>query len=60
MTQKQKYTLLAYRNKALRTYLDFCIKFNEVPREDLVILIDSCGSVEALKEVINKTKTKLL
>lgn len=44
--------------EALTEYANFCIKYNEVPREELIIAINSCNVKEGLKKIIEINKSK--
>lgn len=54
MTLKENNQLNYDKNKALTAYCMMCIRISEVPKEELVILINNCSKSKALLVVINK------
>lgn len=48
MTPQDKHTLTVKKNETLTEYLEFCIGLNEVPRKEIVILINNCTNLSSL------------
>lgn len=52
MTQKQYYSVIALQKEAYKQYLTLCNAINEIPRMDVVTLIDGCTDTHKLDETI--------
>lgn len=56
LTQRERFRIARAREEALYYYSLFCSKANEVPREDLLVLIKNATDFNALEQIeeINK------
>jgi len=52
LNQKQVIELSIEKGVALSEYMRFCIKWKEVPREEILIAIETVRTPEALHEMI--------
>lgn len=52
MTQKQKWAIDIKKIKALTEYMNFCIRHKEIPREDILVLVNGCNTEKAIDRAI--------
>ncbi|GAB5563343.1 MAG: hypothetical protein Wins2KO_04060 [Winogradskyella sp.] len=52
MTQREQFGIAKAKNDTYKAYFDFLVRYNEVPREEILTLIEGCTSIEAFQKVI--------
>lgn len=59
-TQKEQFQLDKAKKEAFKKYLLLCEQLIEVPRMDIILLIDGCGDLNTLKETVKIFEKRML